>query len=172
MVRHGEPPMSEYERRNLEFNQLLRAGLSNKYLNLRASDDVVLQIHPDACVSACAEMATKGEFSQKELVAKFDSMSPTGKVNCRGSLVELPLLIGEKWSFKFISQAEAMSHISSRVNWIAEFKVFGEGAHVVMVDGMDSAGNLMIRDSGIGKRYELKVSDFLQYWNGNAVFEK
>lgn len=172
MVRHGEPPMSEYERRNLEFNQLLRAGLSNKYLNMRASDDVVLQIHPDACVSACAEMATKGEFSQKELVAKFDSMSPTGKVNCRGSLVELPLLIGEKWSFKFISQAEAMSHISSRVNWIAEFKVFGEGAHVVMVDGMDSAGNLMIRDSGIGKRYELKVSDFLQYWNGNAVFEK
>jgi ABC-type bacteriocin/lantibiotic exporter with double-glycine peptidase domain len=41
---------------------------------------------------------------------------------------------------------------------------------MVVVDGLDGAGNVTIRDPQDGTRYEMTRDDFLQHWTGRVVF--
>jgi len=40
------------------------------------------------------------------------------------------------------------------------------------IDGLDDAGNIMIRDPAHGTRYEMTHNEFMKVWTGIAVFRK
>lgn len=44
--------------------------------------------------------------------------------------------------------------------------------HFVVVDGLDDAGRVLIRDPwGGGSTYTMDLSEFHRVWNGSAVFK-
>lgn len=47
-----------------------------------------------------------------------------------------------------------------------------EMGHMVVVDGLDKAGNLIIRDPQHRTKYEITKEAFLKYWSDRAVFRK
>ncbi len=42
--------------------------------------------------------------------------------------------------------------------------------HIVIVDGLDDAGKIMIRDPWNATRYKMELEEFLSYWNIQAVY--
>lgn len=46
-----------------------------------------------------------------------------------------------------------------------------EMGHMVMVDGYDEAGNIMIRDPMHATRYEMTRMDFFHHWSDRALFD-
>lgn len=53
------------------FDNLVGKGGEWNVLNERSSPDVIQQLHPKACASACGEMLTNGEFKQQDLVNRL-----------------------------------------------------------------------------------------------------
>jgi ABC-type bacteriocin/lantibiotic exporter with double-glycine peptidase domain len=47
-----------------------------------------------------------------------------------------------------------------------------EPGHAVVVDGVDNAGNICIRDPAQGTRYEMTGGEFTRVWTGIVVFRK
>ena len=48
----------------------------------------------------------------------------------------------------------------------------GKMGHFVVVDGLDQAGRLMIRDPWAGgSTYSMDLAEFLRVWNGEAIFK-
>ena len=50
-------------------------------------------------------------------------------------------------------------------------KEFGNPiAHLVIVDGFDKNGKVLIRDPWHGTRYKMEKAEFLNYWNTRGVY--
>ncbi len=50
-------------------------------------------------------------------------------------------------------------------------KEFGNRVgHMVVVDGLDVTGLVLIRDPWEGTRYKMNIDEFLKVWNQIAVF--
>ena len=45
-------------------------------------------------------------------------------------------------------------------------------AHALIVDGLNDAGELMIRDPAKPSRYEMTMADFIANWTGHAVYRE
>jgi hypothetical protein len=62
--------------------------------------------------------------------------------------------------------------LSSQGSWIANMRDFKSGSrfgHFVVVDGVNPAGGVMVRDPWNGYRYTMKMQDFLEYWTLEAA---
>lgn len=42
-------------------------------------------------------------------------------------------------------------------------------AHMIIVDGLDGAGNVLIRDPLAGTKYAMSSADFIKYWSGMVL---
>jgi filamentous hemagglutinin len=43
--------------------------------------------------------------------------------------------------------------------------------HIIVVDGFDDAGLILIRDPWNGTRYKMYIGEFLNYWTLFAVYQ-
>ncbi|MBB5867548.1 hypothetical protein F4553_000927 [Allocatelliglobosispora scoriae] len=120
----------------------------------------VAQLHPLSCVSACGEMLSGRP--QAEL------MELVGVPGHAGRLVQV---LGGAWRGGYVGP-DVLDIFLTGPPWAAE--LFGPGAeiaHTVVVDGVREDGLILIRDPWDGgSTYAMTRADFLQVWNGIAVF--
>lgn len=58
-------------------------------------------------------------------------------------------------------------------SWIAFMKELANPiSHTVVVDGLDAAGQVSVRDPWEGTRYTMTMPDFLEYWTGIAILQR
>jgi hypothetical protein len=134
-------------------------------INERPSPDVVRQPTPDGCVAAVGEMLSDGKFKQAEIFPEV------------GTIPErLPQILGTEWDGRFIrATEEALDELNRRGKpWGAELRSeFSQKVrmgHMVVVDGIDEAGNVMIRDPQDATKYEMTRDAFLKNWSGRTVW--
>jgi hypothetical protein len=153
------------------FEGLSGAGGRWETLNIRESADVVRQSHPLSCVSATGEMLTNGEVSQAELVQKLGTPS---------SLEHLNEVLGPPWKAGSVTDEQMLQILKHHVPCAIDIgeKVPQHGffrkelGHVVVIDGLDKDGNIMIRDPAHGERYEMSQRAFFQdHWSGLVMFK-
>jgi hypothetical protein len=133
-------------------------------INEHFSPDVTRQSLGDSCVSAVGEMITDGEFSEKLLLEKLATPSDVDS---------LAKQLGDGWSSderKF----KSFSEIGEHGPWAAlvlEPCWPKKSPHVVAVDGLNSAGNVVIRDPLEGTKYEMDLKYFVgEVWTGRAAY--
>lgn len=107
-------------------------------------------------------MLSNGRITQAELLEEMGSP---------GFPERLAPLLGPGWKGGYVGPAHLDTLLTEHGSWGAEFKEFGRIGHMVVVDGIDDAGNFMIRDPAKATRYEMTRKDFLELWTGRAVFE-
>jgi filamentous hemagglutinin len=157
-----------------EINLRRKAGAGGDWpiINERLSPDVVCQTHRYSCVSAVGEMLSEGRVKQAELIEKLGAP---------GDLVPTQFLarhLGDDWIARAKDDAD-LDGLLKGGSWGAELRdLMGrryarlEPAHTVVVDGLDDAGNIMVRDPAHGTRYEMTQKNFLKHWTGIAVYRK
>jgi hypothetical protein len=138
------------------------AGGSWPVINERPSPDVVQQTDPMSCVAACGEMLSNGAIDQATLVHQIGKPSDPAM---------LAHQLGQDWQGGYVAPS-AFDQLLQRGSWGAELRTPDSGpvSHMVVVDGLDGAGNVTIRDPQDGTRYEMTRDDFLQHWTGRVVF--
>lgn len=116
-----------------------------------------------SCVSACGEMLTGGAISQEHLLSVLGENS---------NAEALARALGPGWQGGGVDmeKPEAFDALVARGKpWAA--RVPGQrGHHMVVVDGLNDDGNVMIRDPWHGSSYETPLADFLPEWDGQLVF--
>ncbi len=78
--------------------------------------------------------------------------------------------IGGSLTIQGASESELIDTLNSTGSWAAVLRSTGTMSHMVVVDGSDVVGNLMIRDPWEGTSYTMKTDDFINYWTSEAVF--
>lgn len=134
-------------------------------INEQFSDDIVRQSTESSCVSAVGEMLSEGVLSEKVLIKALGTPS---------DVKALAKELGNGWTSEnrsFSSLAEVSKHGAWAAQMLErEWTRFPKPPHVVIVDGVNSMGNVVIRDPLEGTRYEMTQADFLKTWNRNAAY--
>ena len=136
-------------------------------LDERPSPDVVRQTSDDSCVAAVGEMLSKGTLKQADLYNQMVTIPE-----------KLADVLGLDWKGGLIPERNIEKafdiFVRSERPWGAELRDefyhrVGMG-HMVVVDGIDEAGDVMIRDPQHGTRYEMTRETFMKHWSHRAVF--
>ena len=150
-----------------------------------ADPTVIKQFNDDACAAACGEMLLIDRGCQ--------SISQKGIARCAGGVpMEIATLalalnqlgnlpgrwIGAPIGIDGVTDEELLRVLMRTGSWAAGF--WEDGApigHVVMVDGFDEWGRVLIRDpwglqrsSMQGVRYKMIIDAFLDVWSRQAVY--
>lgn len=157
------------------------AGARNSRFNYEEIDkfrspDVPIQCHKNACVAAAGEILTKGKIDQHTFVQKLEQyLSPESRgLESQLSLQHLAVELGKDWKFKTVSKTlddKALFNdlLATKQPFAVTFKAYKVEAHAVVVDGVNAAGRVVIRDPGEGTIYQMKMNEFMDHWNGHAV---
>ncbi len=162
------------------------AGGRNSRFNYEEIDkfrslDVPIQCHKNACVAAVGEMLSARKIDQHWLVQSMELNLLPGDRG-KEALLSLKYLekeLGSDWKFETVSLERKIDPeplladlLSRKHPFGVTLKAFGLDAHAVVVDGINEAGRLVIKDPGDGTMYQMKMGDFLEYWTGQAVAKK
>jgi RHS repeat-associated protein len=119
----------------------------------------VAQHTPTSCGSACGEMISGIEQSTLIRAAGAPTDSAT-----------LARALGGRGGYIGPEQLDAVTALGRP--FVAHLRDGGRLGHFVVVDGLDDAGRLMIRDPwGGGSSYMMDVDEFHRVWIGEAVFK-
>lgn len=144
-------------------------------LNERPAPNVVRQSEPYSCACACGEMLSEGKLTEAQLMAKMMEPGYDG-----ADMLSLADHLGPQWNKGRLTQG-SLNGLLTRSPFAAElrdlapttgpYRRAGLG-HTVVVDGVDEAGNIRVRDPQHGTRYEMIRSDFEKVWTGGAVWRR
>lgn len=140
--------------------------------------NVVRQQDNLSCAPACGEMLLKDRgidcFTQAEIATE------TGvPVDVRYLAIILNTLDpsktgvwhGGNFAVEVTEMPNLLERLIAKGSWAAEMKEFGNPiAHLVIVDGFDEDGKVLIRDPWHGTRYKMEKEEFLNYWNTRGVY--
>lgn len=131
------------------------------------------------CEAACGEMllADRGIKASQHSIVKLTGMTNKG-INERvliRALTALDTTGKYEWrgGFAFIPGVEAKQvflSLSNTGTWGAIIRTQSRFLHMVVVNGLDKQGRVIIRDPAEGKRYHTPLDDFLQYWTEVVVY--
>lgn len=144
-----------------------RAGKGGDWpvINERPTPDVVQQASSDGCIAAIGEMLSEGKLKQADIYPEVRTIPE-----------RLPKVLGSGWDGRFILPTnEAFNELIGRGKpWGAELRSqFAQKVsmgHMVVVDGIDDAGKVMIRDPQHATRYEMTRDAFMENWSGRTVW--
>ena len=140
--------------------------------------EVVPQQNDLSCGSACGEMLLRkrgiNNISQatianeagvpvtcEDLALALNTLSPEGFQRWRGG----PLIIPGA------TDTELFEVLNTTGSWAAVLWEVGAGiGHMILVDGLDEVGYVLIRDPWDATTYRMTREDFLKYWNTQAVY--
>ena len=154
------------------------AGGSWRIIDEVFDPTVVQQQDNLSCGPACGEMLLKdrGVNDVEQLVIADLTGVPVDVVYLARALNNLDQSSAGVWSGGcFVSNLADLSNVLDRLiakgSWAAEMKEFGNCiAHLVVVDGLDEAGKVRIRDPWNGTRYKMEREEFLNYWTTRGVY--
>jgi RHS repeat-associated protein len=141
--------------------------------NMSAENEVlgtaIQQTKPMSCFAACGEMLTNGAATQDSLIAKLD---PSGIMGASSG--DTARALGGGWRGGSVAGVDNRDQVFSALNttgaWGAMMRGAKGGYHMVVVDGLDSSGSVLIRDPHNGSSYTTPYSEFINVWTGEAVF--
>ena len=101
--------------------------------------------------------------------------APTSAEEIANALNELTPATSHRWQAGFIDTSTPLAAFNLLLNteqsWMGQRSEFGNRVgHMVVVDGLDRTGLVLIRDPWEGTRYKMNIDEFLQVWNQIAVF--
>jgi hypothetical protein len=126
------------------------------------------QITPLSCVAACAEMVSDGDLLQSELVSTKEM--PWSLSGLAAELQEKQP--GEGWQFSSPDPGvpALLQQLGKQSVGVADLK--SGMPHAVVVEGLDAAGNIVIRDPWDGgSTYTMATQDFENNFMGHMVWK-
>ncbi len=138
---------------------------------------VVRQQSNLSCGPASAEILLKDRGITNIEQATIENLTgaPTSAEEIANALNELTPATSHRWQAGFIDTSTPLAAFNLLLNteqsWMAQRSEFGNRVgHMVVVDGLDLTGFVLIRDPWEGTRYKMNIDEFLKVWNQIAVF--
>ncbi len=157
----GKSRKGEVHKGRLRHPESNREPFGWKIKNERFANDVIRQINDLSCTSAVGEMLSNGKFLEEEILKQLGDGA---------FLDELVTILGPNWSAK-TRTFKSLEEISQHGSWGATF--YGNNYrihHSVVIDGISKSGDVMIRDSWEGTKYEMTKPNFFSKWSGHAIY--
>ncbi len=134
---------------------------------------VIQQVEGNWCVLACAEMLTNGGATQRQLSGLVDIVSAgTDPEAVAAVLNRLDPNAVKTWTAgNVLHLPDPFGAVSSTGSWGAMMKIDG-GHHMIIVDGIDEAGMVMVRDPYAASRYNTTLDEFHAFWTENVLFSQ
>lgn len=156
---------------------LLGAGGRWPVIDEIVDSRVVRQQSNLSCGPASAEILLKDRGITNIEQAAIENLTgaPTSAEEIANALNELTPATSHRWQAGFIDTSTPLAAFNLLLNteqsWMAQMKEFGNRVgHMVVVDGLDHTGLVLIRDPWEGTRYKMNIDEFLNVWNQIAVF--
>jgi ABC-type bacteriocin/lantibiotic exporter with double-glycine peptidase domain len=138
---------------------------------------VVRQQSDLSCVAACGEMLlqNRGININQAAIEELTGV-PSAPELLASALNELNLDDSGGWRGAYLeipgaSQSQVFDVLNTTGAWAAVLWEAGVGiGHMVIVDGLDEMGYVLIRDPWEGTSYKMIKDDFLQYWSQAGVY--
>lgn len=160
-------------------NAQVRAGAGGRWRTIGEVVDpsVVQQYNPVACGAACGEMVLqdRGVSVDQTVVSSEAGGVPMDAAALAGALNTLDTSGGGTWQGGMIDisgapRAGLVGALNQTGSWVAVMWETGASiGHTVIVDGLDEAGYVRVRDPWDSTRYTMTIRSFLAYWTGVAV---
>jgi filamentous hemagglutinin len=101
--------------------------------------------------------------------------APTSAEEIAEALNQLVPIASKRWQGGYIDVSTPLAAFKLLLNtqkpWLAQMKEFGNRiAHVVVVDGLNYRGLVLIRDPWEGTSYKMEIDEFLRVWSQIAIF--
>ncbi|MEP6757528.1 MAG: hypothetical protein ABJA67_18650, partial [Chthonomonadales bacterium] len=143
----------------------VRESYNWEALNEQFSNNVIRQSTEDSCISAVGEMLSDGRLTESALMAELGD---------RPDVTELLKYLGSEWTSE-AKRFKSFAEIGQKGPWAAELMEnsgteLEKSLHTVVVDGVESSGNLIIRDPWEGTTYEMTQQSFLKDWTRRSVY--
>lgn len=159
------------------------AGLSGAGGNWQVIDeiadrDVIQQQDKLSCGPACGEMLLRdrGIYGANQSLIAAETGVP---VNIEDLALALNTLdasssifwLGGTISIPGATNSEIVEVLISTGSWAAIlWETLADLGHIVIVDGLDDTGKILIRDPWNATKYKMELEEFLNYWNLQAVY--
>jgi filamentous hemagglutinin len=137
---------------------------------------VIRQFTLNACGNACGAMLLRSRgwtsVTQSNIAAAKGMVLSDGK----GLAVAMNQLHPDgQWSGGqldvWTDPLRTFNALASSGSFLTSIKSYGTKLHMVVVDGLDEGGRVIIRDPwGIGTRYLMNWGDFAEHWMGDTVW--
>lgn len=138
---------------------------------------VVRQQSEFSCAAACGEMLLRERgINVTQTAIEERSGVPTAPGMLASTLTEFDSDTSGQWRGGFLdlpgaTEWEIVEMLNGTGLWAAVFWEMGARiGHMVIVEGLDKRGSVLIRDPWEGTRYRMRKEDFLQYWNLTGVY--
>ncbi|KYC40619.1 hypothetical protein WA1_26245 [Scytonema hofmannii PCC 7110] len=140
---------------------------------------VVKQQDGLSCGPACAEMLLKdrGINVNQTMIAEHTGV-PLDSRTLALVLNALDTESSRKWmggclTIPGATESQLLNTLNTTGSWAAllkQLRPLVKLSHVVIVDGIDNTGYILIRDPWEGTRYKMRREDFLFHWTTDAIF--
>lgn len=160
--------------------ELSGAGGKWKVIDETGDSTVIQQRDTISCGLACAEMLLKylGIYDvDQEFIASVTG-TPVRVCDLAQAINQLDYDKSRQWEgggldIPGANDAELLSVLMSTGIWIAELRELGVRlGHLVVVNGYDINGRLLILDPWQQTRYKMDEETFLQYWTLQGIYSK
>jgi ABC-type bacteriocin/lantibiotic exporter with double-glycine peptidase domain len=154
------------------------AGGNWRVIEEQSDVRVVKQQNNLSCGAACGEMLLKEKginainqdtiinegsapISPAYLASVLNNLSPSNLGEWRGGGLEI----------EGLGFSELLDCLISTGVWVAELRELGTRlGHLVVVDGWDNQGRVLIRDPWQGTHYKMEPKEFINYWTLRGIF--
>ena len=138
---------------------------------------VVCQLNPGSCGPACGAMLLRGTgnpAAQSAIALRQGAVMSDSAARLANAMNELAGTSGV-WKGGFINVITNPRRVFSVLNRNGSFATTlrtqsMKVSHMVVVDGLDDAGRVIIRDPSTGTRYLMNWDDFVKVWEGKSVY--
>ncbi|NJK77471.1 MAG: hypothetical protein HC942_30580 [Microcoleus sp. SU_5_6] len=158
-------------------------GLSGAGGNWQVIDEipdraVVQQQNRLSCGPACGEMllSDRGIYNTNQSLIATETGVPVNVENLAIALNTLDASNSRFWvggtvSLPGATNYEIVEVLINTGSWAAVlWETLADLGHIVIVDGLDGTGKIMIRDPWNATKYKMELAEFLNYWNLQAVY--
>jgi predicted double-glycine peptidase len=158
--------------------RLSGAGGNWQVIDELAERTVVQQQDKLSCGPACGEMllTDRGIDSANQSLIAAETGVPVSVEDLAIALNTLDASSSRFWlggtvSIPGATNSEIVEVLISTGYWAAIlWETLADLGHIVIVDGLDDTGKILIRDPWNATKYKMELAEFLNYWNLQAVY--
>ena len=151
------------------------AGGNWQVLDEVADPSVIKQVNDLSCGQACVGMmlGDRKISASQDVIAKLAGDGPTYEAQLASVLNKLDSSNSRQWIGAGVDaeDIETFQGLSSTGSWGAQLWEKGNKiGHWVVVDGLDDAGKVMVRDPWQATKYKMDLTEFQNTWTGYSVW--
>lgn len=162
---------------NLAIRKTGGAGGNWKIIDEQQSSSVTKQVNGFSCGQACIGMLLNDRKidATQEAISKIVGDGPTYEAQLASALNKLDSSSSYQWRGAGVAADDygTLQGLSSTGSWSAQLWEKGNKiGHWVIVDGLDDADRVMIRDPWNATKYKMDLSGFQDTWTGYSVWRQ